>query len=112
MTTKNPLKTGAYVRCPRRHKLAHAWLGSATMAGTIGESAFRLECAHLSGVRGQLVSSPYYVEFDPALRDVHPLTVSCMCDFGTLWHIDPRIICELLPATGIVDVDVARVAMR
>lgn len=110
MTLKNPLKTGAYVRCPRRHELIHAWIGPSIKSETLGSTALRMECAFLSGGRfPDWTPTPFQDELVITSREAYPVIVMCACDGGTSWRVDPRRIPELLPPSGLVDVEVGRV---
>lgn len=109
MTAKNPLKAGAYVRCPRRHELMHAWIGPAIASTTSSATALRMECAHQTDSREGWRDATYYDELGIGSPDIHPIVVMCACEGGTLWRVDPRRIPELLPTSGMVDVEVARV---
>lgn len=109
MTLKNPLKSGAYVRCPRRHELIHAWIGPSIMSSSSGSTALRMECSYLSGRRGDWTAAPFYYELVVTSPETHPVIVMCACEGGTSWSVDPRRIPELLPPSGMVDVEVERV---
>ena len=112
MTAKNPLKSGAYVRCPRRHALIHAWIGPGVSPGSSGATSLRMECAHEYRHDAGWTSAPYYVELRIASAEPYPLMVVCSCDGGTSWNVDPRLIAAKLPSSGMVDVEVECVLAR
>ena len=87
----------------------HAWIGPSIKSETLGTTTLRMECAHQNADPDGWRDATYAYELGIDSPDIHPVVVMCPCEGGTLWSVDPRRIPELLPPSGIVDVEVGRV---
>lgn len=106
MTTR-ARRRGLLAFCPftQRHRVLHAWLGAAPSARG-GAPALRLFVRIYRDEDGRKKEGYAYVETQRDGSGLDSVVVSCTCNRGTSWSIDPRRIASLVPDSDKLDVNV------